>query len=719
MFQAGRWIGLSVVALLCSCSGSNKPPEISAGSLLIDEDQAGTISLTVSDPEGKPIVLSLVAPPAKGTATITAQAPFVVSYVPLPDANGSDSFDVKATDEKGATSTAHIVVAITPLPDPVRLSAQSFTLDEDTPFDGRIMAIDPDGDTITCSVTNAPAHGALSAFNPATGGFRYTPASNFHGPDGFDARCTDGTTTPASALMTLAIQPANDPPIATADTFITPAGTSVIDVLANDSDVDGDALTIGIVSAPAGINATSQGTSIRLDPQPDIVGRTQLTYRITDAAGTTALAEVQLVIGSAPALFYTSAEGPSSPPRLYRYDMFSPQLIETPLSQGERINGFVTAANGSRLIYVTRTDGSPFRYRLWLKDLVNMQAPAQEIPTPGSFFAYYYAISPDGRHAIVNNEYLFLEDLSQRQFFDSSVERPRITRNSAYVYYAKTLGSAQRVVMRAALQANGFIGSPAQMSTLRNTNEGLGIDLGLSPDESLITTQALLMEPSLTGPRAHAFVTRADGLQNDQQLSSGYTQSVDYAYRPDVTPDGQYAYFAATIGGTSGIFARLLGGSSTFRVDAAPAGMYVPPAQVAADSRTLFYSQATTIGPPVTNWFRVRLDQPGNATPFAPAGTSPAQVKLGPDGRTMVIQSGANLYVAAGSFDTVHTLPTASGSTANRQIYYAGDSRAVAISGADPERILITNPLIPGWSTVLQQTDGNFPVCIAWAGSRC
>ncbi len=71
----------------------------------------------------------------------------------------------------------------------------------------------------------------------------------------------------------------------------------------------------------------------------------------------------------------------------------------------------------------------------------------------------------------MNNEYLYLENLSQRQFFDTGVERPQITRNSGYVYYAKSLGSAQRIVMRAALSANGFIGSPAQMTALRGTNE--------------------------------------------------------------------------------------------------------------------------------------------------------------------------------------------------------------------------------------------------------
>ena len=58
--------------------------------------------------------------------------------------------------------------------------------------------------------------------------------------------------------MTVTPPPGNSPPIAVNDPATTPAGQSVqINVLANDSDPNGDPLTIATVSAPAHGTATA------------------------------------------------------------------------------------------------------------------------------------------------------------------------------------------------------------------------------------------------------------------------------------------------------------------------------------------------------------------------------------------------------------------------------------------------------------------------------
>jgi len=55
---------------------------------------------------------------------------------------------------------------------------------------------DADGDPLTAIVVSAPAHGALTL--NANGGFSYTPAANYNGPDSFTYRANDGSLTRTS-----------------------------------------------------------------------------------------------------------------------------------------------------------------------------------------------------------------------------------------------------------------------------------------------------------------------------------------------------------------------------------------------------------------------------------------------------------------------------------------------------------------------------------------
>ncbi|MEQ1715850.1 MAG: Ig-like domain-containing protein [Hyphomicrobium sp.] len=61
---------------------------------------------------------------------------------------------------------------------------------EDTAISGTISATDKDGDTLTWSLSTAPAHGALS-LNAATGAYVYTPAAGWSGADAFHVAVTD------------------------------------------------------------------------------------------------------------------------------------------------------------------------------------------------------------------------------------------------------------------------------------------------------------------------------------------------------------------------------------------------------------------------------------------------------------------------------------------------------------------------------------------------
>ncbi|MBT0027783.1 tandem-95 repeat protein, partial [Vibrio alginolyticus] len=113
-------------------------------------------------------------------------------------------------------------------------------LDNDT-FEGddKVVSIDPN---------NGPANGTVSV-NP-DGSVTYTPTDNFHGTDSFTYIVTSGGVS-ESTTVNVDVTPVNDAPVAKDDTAVTDEDTPVtIDVLPNDTDIDGDKLSIQSASVP-------------------------------------------------------------------------------------------------------------------------------------------------------------------------------------------------------------------------------------------------------------------------------------------------------------------------------------------------------------------------------------------------------------------------------------------------------------------------------------
>jgi hypothetical protein len=90
----------------------------------------------------------------------------------------------------------------------------------------------------------------------------------------------------------------NDPPAAAPDTVSTPEDTSVsFDVLANDSDPDGDPLAIvGFTAAGHGTVARDGDGGFTYTPAPDFNGSDAFTYTVTDGNGRTATTTVSIAV---------------------------------------------------------------------------------------------------------------------------------------------------------------------------------------------------------------------------------------------------------------------------------------------------------------------------------------------------------------------------------------------------------------------------------------
>ncbi|HCM0596996.1 TPA: tandem-95 repeat protein, partial [Vibrio parahaemolyticus] len=128
---------------------------------------------------------------------------------------------------------------------------------------------------------NGPANGTVSV-NP-DGSVTYTPNDNYHGEDTFTYIVTSGGVS-ESAIVEVNVTPVNDAPVAKDDIATTQEDTAVtIDVLPNDSDVDGDKLSIQSATVPE-----AQGKVEIVDgklvftPAENFNGHAEIIYTVTD-----------------------------------------------------------------------------------------------------------------------------------------------------------------------------------------------------------------------------------------------------------------------------------------------------------------------------------------------------------------------------------------------------------------------------------------------------
>ncbi|TNC66301.1 tandem-95 repeat protein, partial [Rubellimicrobium roseum] len=172
-----------------------------------------------------------------------------IQYTPKANYFGDDSFTY--TLNGGATATVNVTV--TPVNDaPVAVNGTK-TGDEDTTISGSVSATDVENTSLTYSLVNNvdPAKGIVKL--NSDGSYSFTPVKDFFGEVSFTYKANDGIADSNVATMTLTVNPVNDAPVAVNDSSaVDEDQTVILDVLSNDSDVDGDALTIVDAKATSG-----------------------------------------------------------------------------------------------------------------------------------------------------------------------------------------------------------------------------------------------------------------------------------------------------------------------------------------------------------------------------------------------------------------------------------------------------------------------------------
>src|SRR6056297_708559 len=156
---------------------------------------------------------------------------------------------------------------------------------------------DPDGDPLSVTTASA-ANGSVTVEDDNS--LTYTPNAGFTGPDTITYEISDGAGGMATAGVAMSVAAANSAPLAEDDTAETTEDTAVsIDVLGNDSDPDGDPLTVTAASAPNGSVTVEDDNSLTYTPNAGFTGPDTITYEISDGAGGTATASVAMSVAAA------------------------------------------------------------------------------------------------------------------------------------------------------------------------------------------------------------------------------------------------------------------------------------------------------------------------------------------------------------------------------------------------------------------------------------
>ncbi|HVK07200.1 MAG TPA: Ig-like domain-containing protein, partial [Gemmataceae bacterium] len=279
---------------------TNNPPVAWDDSATTDEDkQVGIAVITNdSDQDGDAIRAVVFTQPANGTAAYSANDGKIY-YMPKKDWFGTDTFTYRAYDGRAYSTPATVTVTVTSVPDAPVPGNDTFFATEDTPLTVTLVEpnrplgvlwndTDAENDPLTATEVIYVSSGATVALNP-DGSFTYTPKPNFSGSDYFYYRVSDGTLS-SVGQATINVRPVNDPPVGNPDSLNATEDTTlsilVTALTGNDTDADGDTLSIGNFTQPAHGTLTRAVTfnGLIYVPHANYNGPDSFTYQPLDRA---------------------------------------------------------------------------------------------------------------------------------------------------------------------------------------------------------------------------------------------------------------------------------------------------------------------------------------------------------------------------------------------------------------------------------------------------
>lgn len=257
-----------------------------------------------------------------GVGTITVNADGSYSFVPA--ANYAAIIPIityTVSDGAGGTDTSTLTLTMTPVNDPPVDGNESRSVIEDTTRNvsaiAGLLANTTDVDGGAPSVIDFTVAGEAGPFAigsahliagvgtitiNADGSYSFAPALNYVGPiPVVTYTVSDGAGGVDTSTLTLTIVPANDPPVANDDNGTTPEETTLNgSVLTNDTDIDGDTLTVATFTVVGDATVHTAGSTVTIAGVGELTIRSDGTYSFVPALNYN---------GAVPVATYTASDG--------------------------------------------------------------------------------------------------------------------------------------------------------------------------------------------------------------------------------------------------------------------------------------------------------------------------------------------------------------------------------------------------------------------------
>ncbi|MET3034419.1 Ig-like domain-containing protein, partial [Flavobacterium johnsoniae] len=316
----------NVVTVEITVNPVNDAPVAVKDEYTVAEDNTVTLNPLNNDTDAEGDTLSIVS--INGTAltgsaqiitvpngTVNISASGVITFTPSADFNSTTpiSFPYVITDGN-LTATANIEITVTAVNDAPVAVKDEYTINEgatlNVPAATGVLSNDTDveGDALTAILVTGPSHGTLIL--NADGSFTYIHDGSETITDSFTYKANDGNLDSNIVTVEITVNPVNDAPVAVKDEYtVAEDNTVTLTPLANDTDVEGDTLSIvsingtvltgsaQVITVPNGtVNISASGV-ITFTPSADFNSTTPISfpYVITDG-NLTATANIEITV---------------------------------------------------------------------------------------------------------------------------------------------------------------------------------------------------------------------------------------------------------------------------------------------------------------------------------------------------------------------------------------------------------------------------------------
>ena len=219
----------------------------------------------------------------------------MITWVPDNSHVGSNSVTVRVDDYNGASAFQSFTVTVANVNQAPEITSGAQTwATEDQNYTYFVEASDPDGDSLTYSLTQAPSGMTIGSAN---GIVQWTPDNSQVGSNAVTIRVADGGGLYDTQSFSVQVANVNDDPVITSSPITWAMPDHPYDYQVEANDPDGDSLNYSLDQAPDGMYIDAASGWIYWHPMPHQEGTHTVTVRVDDYNGGQDTQTFEILVG--------------------------------------------------------------------------------------------------------------------------------------------------------------------------------------------------------------------------------------------------------------------------------------------------------------------------------------------------------------------------------------------------------------------------------------